>query len=268
MSPIPPGIPRKTSLAVGLWTGLAVLAVLLWSRRLSGQFVGPLPAIWLVMWTTAVFSASAAAAWLYRASQTVADERTLRRVSAVSWTVALVTSWAGAPGLTPLQTGVFLGLWGTVSLLAWSLTHGPDVWRAVLAAPREPAALTTMLSVPDATVRAEPISAFQDGELQDDALQTMSRRIVDDGEVIEGQIRVTLPAGEREGTVHVSFCPPLPASPDVELEDVDGLGWTLKVAVAFPFGVRIQVRRGAAWAEAETGRIAYWACAATSSRAA
>ncbi len=75
-------------------------------------------------------------------------------------------------------------------------------------------------------------------------------------------------AGQREAIVHVTFCPPLLSTPNVELEVVDGDDWQIKTEAAFPYGVRIQVRRGTRITSEQIGRIAYLATAAGHSRAA
>ncbi|HUQ72319.1 MAG TPA: hypothetical protein VM165_22525 [Planctomycetaceae bacterium] len=253
---------RNQSLAVGVWTGLALIAAMLWSRRFAGEFIGPVPVGLIVLWTAFVSAASAAAWWLYRTELSASDNRLKPRLTAVAAALAFFTSWAGAPGLTPLQTGVFIGLWCLAGLLAWSVREGESLWATV---PPETSSSSPVM---------EPAPQLSDVETGDesaedaDAIQTMSRRSSEEGEVIEGVVRVILPPGDRDATVHLSFCPPLATTPTVELEDVDGLGWELKVAAAYPFGLRLQIRRGRLCDEEMIGRIAYWALSATASRAA
>ncbi|OYW18726.1 MAG: hypothetical protein B7Z55_10085, partial [Planctomycetales bacterium 12-60-4] len=94
----------------------------------------------------------------------------------------------------------------------------------------------------------------------DDALQTMTRRQDSDVEIVEGILRVEFASGQRETTIHVAFCPPLPSRPDVELEDLDATEWDLKIAACYPFGIRIAIRRRPD--AAADGRIAYFASSA------
>jgi hypothetical protein len=94
----------------------------------------------------------------------------------------------------------------------------------------------------------------------------MVRRLEADAEVCEGHQRVTFAEGQREATVHIALCPPLPTKPQVELDDSDGLGWELKVAAAYPYGIRITVRRPVRQTVAQSGRIAWWASARAAER--
>ncbi|MDZ4685707.1 MAG: hypothetical protein SH850_11630 [Planctomycetaceae bacterium] len=252
---------HNQSLALGVWTGLALIAVLLWSRRFAGEFPGPVPAGLIVLWTAFACTASATAWWLYRTG----DHHLNPRLTAVAVIVALLTSWAGAPGLTPLQTGVFIGLWCLAGLMLWSVRYGESLWITIAA---EAMSAGSPGPVMESAPELDEVETCDAAAEDADAIQTMSRRCSEDGEVIEGIVRVTLSAGERDATVHLSFCPPLATTPTVELEDVDGLGWELKVAAAYPFGLRLQIRRGRQCDEEVAGRIAYWALAATSSRAA
>lgn len=255
MPPTSSELTRKQSLAVGVWTGLTLVAVLLWSRRLVGTFHGPMPTGWVMAWTAFVIGTSTAAERLFPSA----------RSWLIALTVALFASLAGVPGMTAGSLGVYLGLWCLGGLILWADAEGESLWTPWLSAPSIEYPPIAESPLPRPMLDQDAGSDVADGE---DALQTMSRRITDDGEVIEGSIRVTLAAGERDATVHISFCPPLPTTPTVELEDVDGNGWDLKIAAVYPFGLRLQVRRGRDCAEDVTGRIAYWAVAATSFRAA
>ena len=96
----------------------------------------------------------------------------------------------------------------------------------------------------------------------------LSRRATDDGEVIEGWMRATFLAGQREATIHVSFCPPLSGSPEIETEDLDGSELEIRVASIFPFGLRMTARRSGSTREPQAARIGFVATAATTRRAA
>ncbi|MBC8114659.1 MAG: hypothetical protein H7062_09800, partial [Candidatus Saccharimonas sp.] len=98
--------------------------------------------------------------------------------------------------------------------------------------------------------------------------QWMSRRVTDDGELVEGWLRVEFPVGQREATAHVSFCPPLSGPPVIETEDLDGGDLEIRVGTAFPFGTRLTVRRSGSTAQATSGRIGFVAVVAANQRAA
>lgn len=107
-----------------------------------------------------------------------------------------------------------------------------------------------------------------------DVTQWLTRTLTADGEIIEGGVRIDFAEGQRDATVHVSFCPPLQSIPEVTTEDLDGLGVEIRVAATFAFGARLTIRRRVASHErgpripAETCRIGFVAIAAPIRKAA
>ncbi len=76
--------------------------------------------------------------------------------------------------------------------------------------------------------------------------QWMTRSDANDGSVsVEGVTVADFAAGQNRASVHVTFCPPLPDSPQVECEAVDGTDVRIKVAAVFPHGARIDLTRPA-----------------------
>lgn len=69
------------------------------------------------------------------------------------------------------------------------------------------------------------------------------RSSTEGGEVMEGGTCVEFAEGQKEVTVHVSFCPPFPSVPQVMTEDLNGDDLEIKVAAVFAFGMRLSVRR-------------------------
>ncbi|MEO2049053.1 MAG: hypothetical protein ABGX16_21045 [Pirellulales bacterium] len=61
-------------------------------------------------------------------------------------------------------------------------------------------------------------------------------------ETIYGTLRADFKKGQRNVSLHVGFCPPLPHSPQVEAEPVDGPAATLKVVHALAHGTRLDLR--------------------------
>ena len=77
--------------------------------------------------------------------------------------------------------------------------------------------------------RSSPIEEFVDDETEEldpSILQSMTRRLLDDGtEAVEGSVRIYFGPGERTAAAHVAFTPPLSDRPRVEcqaLSDFDG----------------------------------------------
>ena len=149
----------------------------------------------------------------------------------------------------------------TESPAACELAADPRIHDAAF----EEAALNDSADVVD----DEPHMAV-DAELIDDDSQTLwlSRRMTDDGELIEGWIRIQFAEGQRETLVHVSFCPPLPGNPELETEDLDGAELEIRVAAVFPFGARISVRRNGQLDERHLDRVGFIAHSLSNRRAA
>jgi hypothetical protein len=61
-------------------------------------------------------------------------------------------------------------------------------------------------------------------------------------ETIYGTLRADFKKGQRNVSLHVGFCPPLPHPPQVEAEPVDGPAATLKVVHALAHGTRLDLR--------------------------
>ena len=113
----------------------------------------------------------------------------------------------------------------------------------------------------------------RDEALSSDVTQWLTRSLTADGEIVEGGIRIEFAEGQRDATVHVSFCPPLGGVPDVTTEDLDGSDLEIRVSAAFPFGARLTARRTSGSQPdkrmlAETCRIGFVAVVASIRRAA
>ena len=108
----------------------------------------------------------------------------------------------------------------------------------------------------------------------DDVTHWLTRSKTSDGEMIEGGTRVEFADGQRDVTVHISFCPPFQCVPTIDTEDLDGNGLEIRVAAAFPFGARLTVRRLAVSISehtanpTRTGRIGFVAIASNVRRVA
>ncbi len=85
------------------------------------------------------------------------------------------------------------------------------------------------------------------GVLSKDVTQQLVRTQTADGaEQICGRLRIAFAAGQRTGSVHVAFCPPLAATPEVEVEQLDGPPARIKTAQLLPYGARLDLKLAAA----------------------
>ena len=303
-----PVFPARRPLAVGVWSALLVADTVLIARCWSGEWRATLPPLLAVfsMVVVAVVSHLVWLCFPIDSPRTDISHRAPSNISSpwIPVGVSLVVSVLWCAGLatqsSPQTIGLLVGvtLFQALAVLTMAtaeqrLRHGvlrqtdvasknpPTV--GTLAAGlnaagsiasgnfiSEPAPVDSEPNEPEAT-EFEPVELEgdeQETEASEDITQWMSRRATDDGEVIEGWMRVTFAVGQREATIHVSFCPPLAGTPEIETEDLAGVDLEIRVASAFPFGLRMAVRRSGSTHEAHTARIGFIATAAACRRAA
>jgi hypothetical protein len=93
-----------------------------------------------------------------------------------------------------------------------------------------------------ATEPAKKTDSFSESPASD-VTQWLTRSHTAEGEIIEGGFRVDFQAGQRDSTIHVSFCPPFSQTPKISTRDLDEANLEIQVAASFPFGARLTVRR-------------------------
>lgn len=204
--------------------------------------------------------------------------------------VTILWAWAISAGATPQSSGLLFGvvamlLWGLIALDLGEVSSAGVPFAvektaveamaddsSTIVAPPDEGASPTVLG--DHAIDFEPAEPGDDtgdesaAGLDDSLTLWLARRQTDDGEQIEGWARVHFAAGQRETVVHVAFCPPMSACPEMETEELDGAGLEIRVAAVFPFGVRLSVRRSGALDERNTDRIGFIAQALPAQRAA
>ena len=103
-----------------------------------------------------------------------------------------------------------------------------------------PGAKKTEATAPEAT---DIVARFDELPLPADVEQQLQRTVDAQGDVvISGRIQQKFVPNQRTAAVHIAFCPPLAAVPEVKVEQVDGTEATVKIAEVLPLGVRIEVR--------------------------
>lgn len=93
------------------------------------------------------------------------------------------------------------------------------------------------------TMSFDESSFDRDGPENSDVTQWLTRSLTVEGEIVEGGVRIEFADGQREATVHLSFCPALGGVPEMTTEDLDGVDLEIRVSAAFPFGARMTIRR-------------------------
>ncbi|MBN01265.1 MAG: hypothetical protein CMJ77_19300 [Planctomycetaceae bacterium] len=142
-------------------------------------------------------------------------------------------------------------------MLLWSSVIAGEFWvyRRFLLRGRALATSSSAESIGSLKTNVDDVEVDQDGVerqeglgedpdmLDQDVLQRFERSISPTmGEIIHGTCRARFAVGQRQESVHLAFCPPLKNQPSIEVETVDGLAATVKVALLVPHGARFDIR--------------------------
>jgi hypothetical protein len=214
---------------------LAAVAMLVLMRRWAGALDTPLGPAALFA-TGALVAAAAVAirlAWLL----TPAAPGAPRHHRTVMVLTLLAVIGLGA-GLCVPGTGI-AKLWLFVPLAAeegwawaWYLGRGTDC---------QPVLHKTDCQRVPREADSQPV--LQDDLPPKDVVQQLTRSQADDGtERLSGWLRMPFAAGQRTGSVHVAFCPPLKATPELLVEQIGGPEARVKTAQLLPYGVRLDLK--------------------------
>ena len=178
------------------------------------------------------------------------------------------TAWASAgllalalsvPGTPPVALGA---LWLVVGVLLVCLANCPGAAIASRAAPTMPPVVAPVQGTASLEEEnADPlVDEGDEGTLPEGVDQEIVRlQDPEAGTVIQGRLRVPFEAGQRTGSVHVAFCPPLQTVPSVAVELLSGPAATAKVGVSLVQGARFDVRLEQACNEATAVLVAFFA---------
>lgn len=93
--------------------------------------------------------------------------------------------------------------------------------------------------------RSQPVA--QNDVPPNEVVQQLTRSRAADGvESLTGWLRIPFAAGQRTGSVHVAFCPPFAATPELSVEQIGGPPSRVKTAQLLPYGVRLDLKLAAA----------------------
>lgn len=277
----------RRSLAVWIWTSLLITDAVLVTRRFSGGFHSAIPD-WLACSTTLLVAIVSWSAWfLLTGGRTDHSLLHHRRwiAPAISVGATLIWAWSISIGSTPLTCGVLTAIvilhTMTVAMDDQEWIRYFDEFRAThyhskttnlttgtpTSTPANPdfAAIPLTGDIVVAAVagdecfsdqgQAGDVECIEDSD--DNQTLWLSRRLSEDGEQIEGWVRVPFARGQRETVIHVAFCPPLGSAPEIETEDLEGVGLEIRVAAVFPFGARLSVRRSSPLDESNSDRVGF-----------
>jgi len=253
-------LPRRPAVDLRRWASrvtvavLGSVAVLVGWRRLAGALDEPLPPLPLLITGGLLVAAAVGVRAAWRSAPgggrlqfdlpaellcsvclvTIAAAISLPRddwwVTVLFWAGLLIEeAWAWRPAVWRRPRRDFAG----------SSVPPPDPPRA---ASPEVAALE--LSIPSSP---EPQPDSPDAMPADGVIQQFTRsRAADGSEQVSGWLRAAFLAGQRTASVHVAFCPPFAAVPELAVEQVDGPSVRVKTAQLLPQGARLDLKLAAA----------------------
>lgn len=241
--------------AIGLWAGLGLLDLAVWSRSLSGAMTAPLSAFLAIGSMIIAMAAAIAALILWRGenrptgsgSLTTSATQTIDKLARQIWwpeftTLTLPLAWALVVGwgASPFTLGGLFACWG----LLIAATGLVDLWGGKEAEDCE---------------LASDRPGGGETKIGDESTQWQKRLVVDGRELIEGETSVDFSAGQKEAVIHLSFCPPLASAPEIHAEDNLGGDLEIRTEAAHPYGARLTVRRCSKADSAESRQLSYCA---------
>lgn len=216
--------------------GAAALIVL--GRRMAGAFERPLSPLGLL--TAGLLLAVAAAAIHLGWSRLPAAKSSSRPMSGVMVLTSLCVALFGV-GLCVSGTSV------VAIVLFWILLAGEEAgawWRHVKRGRESLFTPKTHSPAPPKRNSSDPLFSAVPA---DEITQQLTRSQATDGaEQLAGWLRTTFAAGQRTGSIHVAFCPPFRAAPEVAVTQIDGPEVRIKAAQRQPYGVRLDLKLAAA----------------------
>jgi hypothetical protein len=222
-----------------LFVGLALVMLV---RRLSGAFIQPLSA-WTFVGMAIVLEVGVVA--LRQKSL-----RTQDSVLRTQWQVWLGRPLGSAMSACPQIVPGVAALIGLASLTisgtpAWSLAFA---WFVLIAGetthwllyyrPR----LSRLGQTRSVTVLSDLPSAVEESEIPVGLVQQVTRVLEGDRESIHSLVRAEVAAHDRLAVVHLAFCPPLGARPELTAHALDATEAEVRITQAEAFGVRIEIR--------------------------
>jgi hypothetical protein len=221
---------------------LLVVALLVLARRWAGALENPLGpgALLGVGALTAAAAVAIRLGWLL-APAAIAAPR-LDRAVMLAALLAVLALGAGlcVPGTRGVAKLLLFAPLAIEEGWAWA-------WYLVREGGRQPAATrrTGWQPVVSRGTGWQPV--LRDGLPAEDVVQQLTRSQAADGaESLSGWLRMPIAAGQRTGSVHVAFCPPLSATPEVLVEQIAGPEARVKTAQLLPYGVRLDLKLAAA----------------------
>lgn len=251
MAMMPAGFYRYLAAAALGLLGAAALVVVM--RRAAGAFEQSLDPAMLAAIGLLLATVAAAIRLGWSLPQVASVSPRLDRAMMIVTSLAVVSLGGGLclPETPLLGTLLLCSLLMAEESWAWAW-HLRHCFKSTPPAPSDSVHLdVATVTPPHAGRSAAPRAALAiDAEtnvLPDDVSQQLTRSQTADGiEELSGWLRLSFAAGQRTGSVHVAFCPPFAAVPELEVEQVDGPEARIKPAQLLPYGARLDLKLAAA----------------------
>jgi hypothetical protein len=223
-----------TAVVLSLLALFLGLSLLMLARRASGVFVQPLGgggqlAAALAIGLTALALRVALSRTEYSALSTQYLVHSTRRVllfAVPGLAAIMLLASITLPAAAPWSVAVAWFLLIANEASSWLIFHRLRRARASPARPLPPPLLAEQV---------EP-------EIPASLVQQITRVQEEGRESIHGLLRAEIPAGDRLAVVHVAFCPPLAAAPELQAHAIDAEDADVRITQAETFGTRIEAR--------------------------
>jgi hypothetical protein len=219
-----------TTSCLALLVLLCVLAVVLLVRRLTGAFAQPLSGFGFVLTSLGVVAAAAALrqspiSTRYSVLSTQHGRWLTIAPSAIALLILIALTVPGTPAWSLALAWMVLIGSETAYWLRDRLPNWPRAWHA----PRERGS-------------SAPEPKLDEPELPSGLIQQITRTREEDHETIHALVRASIAADDRLAIVHLSFCPPLVAQPELTAHALDADDAEIRITQTETFGTRLEVR--------------------------
>ncbi len=243
-----PSVSRFAAMAgLGFLSAAALLIAL---RRIAGALDTSLdPATLLTIGI--LISATAVAirlAWFLPTDSEVAPRLDQAIMIATTLSAAILGAGLCVPGTSAAGMAMFCTLLAVEESWAWAWRLRSNPEATILKTPRvvrlDPAhASSPRIDRSVAVTRPVLMLEPEIAEPLEDVLQQLTRSRTADGvEQLSGWLRLAFSADQRTGSIHVAFCPPFEATPELEIEQMDGPEARIKTAQLLPYGARLDLK--------------------------
>lgn len=240
----------RTAVALTVWSGLAVIALVVWLRRLSGALTDS-AGVWntaAIVLVATLLCSMACLFYLPRQRVCLARSDYMIIGGALALPLALGLALSPQPATAVLWLGVVL----IFTAATWFVLIAPGDSRRPALVPSE----SDRPDFPPRPNREEALSFRVDPD--HDLSQWMARTFTADGkEQIAGAVRVQFMPAQKQTAIHLTFSPPFVGRPEVTCEAPGAPDVRLKVAGVYSYGARIDAKRTRATASAESVEVRF-----------